>query len=42
MAHARVDRSDKVEALKRLSRFAKATEPVQNEGGPAGPPSTKR
>jgi hypothetical protein len=28
MAHARVDRSDKVDALKRLSRFAKSTEPA--------------
>ena len=27
MAHARVDRSDKVDALKRLSTFAKSTEP---------------
>ena len=27
MAHARVDRSEKVDALKRLSRFAKSTEP---------------
>jgi hypothetical protein len=27
MARARVDRSDKIDALKRLSRFAKATEP---------------
>ena len=32
MARATVDRSDKVDALKRLSRFAHATEPVQNEG----------
>jgi hypothetical protein len=29
MARARVDRSEKVDALKRLSRFAKATEPNQ-------------
>jgi len=28
MARAKVDRSDKVDALKRLSRFAKSTEPV--------------
>ena len=28
MAHARMDRSDKVDALKRLSRFAKTTEPT--------------
>ena len=28
MAHARVDRSDKIDALKRLSRFAKTTEPA--------------
>jgi len=27
MAHARVDRSDKIDALKRLSAFAKSTEP---------------
>jgi len=27
MARAKVDRSKKVDALKRLSRFAKATEP---------------
>lgn len=30
MAHAQVDRSVKVDALKRLSRFARATEPVAN------------
>jgi hypothetical protein len=29
MAHARIDRSDKVDALKRLSRFAKTTEPAR-------------
>jgi len=28
MAHARVDRSDKVDALKRLSTFARSTEPT--------------
>jgi len=28
MALAKVDRSDKVDALKRLSRFAKSTEPL--------------
>jgi hypothetical protein len=27
MSHARIDRSDKLEALKRLGRFAKRTEP---------------
>ncbi len=31
MAHARVDRSDKVDALRRLSRFAKATEPAATD-----------
>jgi hypothetical protein len=31
MAHARVDRSEKLDALKRLGRFAKQTEPVQRE-----------
>jgi len=31
MAHARVDRSDRVDALKRLSRFAKHTEPASTE-----------
>ena len=32
MARARIDRSDKVDALKRLSHFAAQTEPVQQEG----------
>jgi len=32
MAHARIDRSEKLEALKRLGRFAKSTEPGQVEG----------
>jgi len=31
MAHARVDRSDKVDALKRLSAFAKSTEPAATD-----------
>ena len=31
MAHAKVDRSDKVDALKRLGRFAKSTEPSAND-----------
>ena len=33
MAHARIDRSEKVDALKRLSRFAKATEAGTTEPG---------
>ena len=28
MAHAKLDRSEKVDALKRLGRFARATEPT--------------
>ena len=32
MARAHVDRSDKVDALKRLARFARHTEPVQQNG----------
>jgi hypothetical protein len=31
MAHARVDRSEKLDALKRLGRFAKQTEPTQRD-----------
>jgi uncharacterized protein len=31
MAHAKVDRSDKVDALKRLGTFAKNTEPTSND-----------
>jgi hypothetical protein len=31
MAHARVDRSEKVDALKRLSTFAKSTEPAATD-----------
>jgi hypothetical protein len=27
MGHAKVDRSDKIDALKRLGRFAKSTQP---------------
>jgi hypothetical protein len=38
MTHARVDRSEKVDALKRLSRFARSTEPVHSKGGPEDPP----
>jgi len=31
MGRAKVDRSEKVDALKRLGRFAKATEPGPND-----------
>jgi hypothetical protein len=40
-ARARVDRSEKIEALRRLGRFAKATEPEHGTGPTPGPPHVR-